>query len=156
MGLVWGFCALPVLMLPRTLRKPIFKVIRHPTIRNPTIRHPIIRPYTKKQRKPINPKQGKSKPGPPSHGETTMARQRNVARLEHVPTGRQNFDSRKRALDSNRMATEHKTCHPKDPEPFQPKAWTSDLVPPRELNSKVTHVTKVQQIHWTRRHSRGK
>ena len=39
------------------------------------------------------------------------------------------------------MATEHKKRHAKDLGPFQPKAWTTDLVPLRELNSKVTHMT---------------
>ena len=48
----------------------------NPTIRHPTIRHPTIRQPTlhKETRKPINPKQGKAHPGPPSHGETAMAR----------------------------------------------------------------------------------
>ena len=64
-GLVWGFCALPDLILPLTLRKPISKAIRQPDIRQPD--NPTIR-------KPINPKQGKAQPGPPNHGETTMAR----------------------------------------------------------------------------------
>ena len=43
------------------------------------------------------------------------------------------------------MATEHKKRHAKDLGPFQPKAWTTDLVPLRELNSKVTHMTKPQE-----------
>ena len=44
-----------------------------PTTDNPKIRKSDNRPNTKKQRKTINPKQGKAKPGPPSHGEMAMA-----------------------------------------------------------------------------------
>ena len=52
-------------------------------------------------------------------------------------------EPRKRAPDFNRIATEHRKCHAKDPGQFQPKAWTSDLVALRGLNSKVTHMTIV-------------
>ena len=55
--------------------------------------------------------------------------QRNVAISEHVPTKHQNFESRKRASDFNQMATEHKKCHAKDPEPFQPKDKTRNAPP---------------------------
>ena len=78
-GLVWGFCALLDLKLSQTLRKPISKAIRQSDIRQFD-----NRPYTKKQLKPINPKQDKAKPGPPSHGETTMARTNGMSRCRRT------------------------------------------------------------------------
>ena len=75
LGLVWGFRALPDLMPPQTLRKPISKAIRQSDIQHLDIRQPDTRPYTnKEQKKTINPKQGKAQTGPPSHGKTKMAR----------------------------------------------------------------------------------
>ena len=107
--LVWGFCAQPDLILPQKLRKPISKAIRQPDIRQSDIRQSDIRqsdirqsdirqsdnrPYTKKQRKPITPKQGKEQPGPPSHGETAMARAIRMSRCRSTRPRNAKFSNR--------------------------------------------------------------
>ena len=48
-GLVWGSCALPDLVLTQSLRKPISEAVRRPTSDNPTIRRPAIRRPTNRR-----------------------------------------------------------------------------------------------------------
>ena len=99
-GLGLGFCALPGLILPQALRKPVSKAIRQSDIRqsdirqsdirqpdirqtdirHPTIRHPTKRAYTKKLR---------------WHVPTEC---RDVGKRAH---GKSNLNSRKRALAIN-------------------------------------------------------
>ena len=64
------------------------------TIHFKAIRQIDNRPYTKKQRKPINPKQDKAKPGPPSHGETTMARANGMSRCRSTCPRNVKFSNR--------------------------------------------------------------
>ena len=78
----------------------------NPTTDNPTIRHPTTRQPTshKEQQKPINPKQGKAKTGPPSHGGTAMARASRMPRCRSTCP--------RNAKTSNRLAP-HKPQNPR-------------------------------------------